>query len=72
LPEFFYTAAAEGGNDPHNVYLQIFFEMGTFGLFTFVWLFASLLAKLKKGYSVDKAGSIILIALLLSYLIACF
>jgi hypothetical protein len=23
LPEFFYTAAAEGGNNPHNVYLQI-------------------------------------------------
>jgi O-antigen ligase len=72
LPEFFYKAAAEGGNDPHNVYLQIFFEMGTFGLLTFIWLFYALFGKLLKGYSVDRAGSIIIMALLFSYLIACF
>jgi len=60
-----------GGNDPHNVYVQIFFEMGIFGLVTFVWLIASLFIKLRKQYSFDKGGFIIMTALLASYLIAC-
>jgi O-antigen ligase len=71
LPAFFFKAAAEGGNDPHNVYVQIFFEMGIFGLVTFVWLIASLFIKLRKQYSFDKGGFIIMTALLASYLIAC-
>jgi putative inorganic carbon (HCO3(-)) transporter len=46
--------------------------MGTFGFLTFLWVFAALFAKLKNGYSVDKTGSIIMMVLLFSYLIACF
>ena len=72
LPAFFFNAAVEGGTDPHNVYVQIFFEMGIFGLVTFLWLIASLFIKLMKQYSFDKGGFIIMTALLASYLIGCF
>src|SRR5262249_26974926 len=79
IPLVFYIPGVEerlvdlesGGNDPHNVYVQIFFEMGIFGLVTFVWLIASLFIKLRKQYSFDKGGFIIMTALLASYLIAC-
>jgi len=72
LPEFFFSEATKGGNDPHNAYLQIFFEMGIFGLLTFIWIFASLFIKLMRRYSFDKGGVIIMISLLASYLIASY
>ena len=53
----------------HNVFLQIFFEMGILGLLAFLWLFVSLFTKLKKGYSFDKAGSTIMMAFAASFLI---
>src|SRR5262249_21228115 len=72
LPEFFFSEARKGGNDPHNVYLQIFFEMGIFGLLTFIWIFASLFIKLMRRYSFDKGGVLVMISLLASYLIASY
>jgi O-antigen ligase len=53
----------------HNVFLQIFFEMGILGLLAFLWLFVSLFTKLKKGYSFDKAGSTIMMTFAASFLI---
>jgi O-antigen ligase len=56
----------------HNTFLQIFFEMGIFGLLAFTWLFVALFTKLKKGFSFDKAGSIIMMAFALSFLVCSY
>jgi len=69
---FFFPRAGGMKVGLHNIYLQMFFEMGIFGLLTFIWLFVVLFMKLKKGYSSDKAGSIIMMTLALSFLIVSF
>jgi len=57
------------GIGTHNIYLQILFELGIFGLISFLWIFVVLFKKLSKEYSRDKRGSIIMMSLALSYLI---
>jgi O-antigen ligase len=56
----------------HNTFLQIFFEMGIFGLLAFTWLFVALFTNLKKGFSFDKAGSIIMMTFALSFLVVSY
>jgi O-antigen ligase len=63
---------AEHGVGAHNALLQIFFEMGILGVLGFLWLFVSLFAKLRVGYSFDKAGAMIMMTLALAYLVACY
>jgi hypothetical protein len=46
--------------------------MGIFGLLAFTWLFVALFTKLKKGFSFDKAGSIIMMAFALSFLVCSY
>ena len=75
LPMFFPRVAAGGAVErvgAHNVFLQIFFEMGILGLLAFLCLFVALFAKLKIGYSFDKGGAIILMGLALAQLAASY
>jgi len=60
------------GVGAHNALLQIFFEMGILGVLGVLWLFVSLFAKLKVGYSFDKAGAMIMMTLALAYLVASY
>jgi len=52
--------------------LQIFFEMGILGVLGFLWLFVSLFAKLRVGYSFDKAGATTMMILALGYLVVSY
>jgi O-antigen ligase len=75
VPAFFpYAREAndEAGVGPHNVFLQIYFEMGVLGVLTFGWLFLSLFWKLKDGYRSDPRGTLIMSALAASYLVECY
>ncbi len=54
--------------DPHNVYVQLYFETGVAGLLAMVWLFWRLLRWLGRGLAHDRAGATILIALVAAYL----
>src|SRR5262249_16948831 len=69
LPMFFPRAGVERVG-AHNVFLQIFFEMGILGLLAFLCLFVALFSKLKIGYSFDKGGAMILMGLALAQLAA--
>ena len=60
------------GVGAHNALLQIFFEMGILGVLGVLWLFVSLFAKLKVGYSFDKAGAMIMMTLALAYVVASY
>src|SRR5262249_4791902 len=61
-----------GGVGAHNALLQIFFEMGILGVLGILWLFVSLFAKLRVGYSFDKAGAMIMMTLALAYLVVSY
>src|SRR5215813_1494289 len=61
-----------GGTGAHNALLQIFFEMGSLGVLGILWLFVSLFAKLRVGYSFDKAGAMIMMTLALAYLVVSY
>jgi O-antigen ligase len=60
------------GVGAHNVFLQIYFEMGVLGVLTFGWLFLSLFRKLKDGYRSDTRGTLIMSAFAASYLVECY
>jgi O-antigen ligase len=75
VPAFFpYARQAndEAGVGPHNVFLQIYFEMGVSGVLAFGWLFLSLFWKLKDGCRSDPRGTLIMSALAASYLVECY
>jgi O-antigen ligase len=57
---------------PHNVFLQLFFEMGILGCAGFLWAIGTLFARLKRGYSFDKRGAIMMMSLALAYLIVSY
>ena len=46
--------------------------MGILGVLGFLWLFVSLFAKLRVGYSFDKAGARIMMTLAVAYLVASY
>jgi putative inorganic carbon (HCO3(-)) transporter len=75
VPAFFpyvHEADDEVGVGPHNVFLQIYFEMGVLGVLTSGWLFLSLFWKLKDGYQSDPRGTLIMAAFAASYLVECY
>lgn len=58
--------------DPHNVYIQLFFEAGVVGLLSYLFLFSRLLAQLKRGLSFDFPGTIIAMATVAAYLVVAY
>jgi O-antigen ligase len=71
MPEFF-PRVGQQRTGAHNVFLQVFFEMGFFGLVTYVSLFVVLLWKLKRGYTLDKAGTIMMMSVMVAYLVSSY
>jgi O-antigen ligase len=55
--------------DPHNVYVQLYFETGIAGVASYFWIFFKLLRQLGKVFTRDRPGGIILIATTLCYLV---
>jgi O-antigen ligase len=55
--------------DPHNVYVQLFFETGVAGVAAYLWLFWGLLRRLLQVCKRDPPGGVILIATALCYLL---
>ncbi|MEO7495947.1 MAG: O-antigen ligase family protein [Massilia sp.] len=55
--------------DPHNVYVQLFFEAGVAGLATYAWLFARLTGMLRTVHGRDREGATILFALVFAYVV---
>lgn len=58
--------------DPHNVYVQLFFETGLAGLLCYAWLFWRLFLLLYRRHAHHRAGSTILIACALAYLLVSY
>jgi len=70
-PTFFplaVNATETGETDAHNFYLQILFEMGTIGIFAFIWLFGALSWRLARGLRFDRAGILLIFSILAAYL----
>lgn len=69
-PQFFELA---GNSNPgaHNVYVQWFFETGTLGMISMLWLFYCLLRVLSRRLAVDRVGTTIIVSLVLAYLVIC-
>lgn len=70
-PQFF---PLEGRDDwdPHNVYVQLFFETGGAGLLAYAWLFWRLLRRLAGGLRHDRAGTVIVLSTALAYLLVSY
>lgn len=58
--------------DPHNVYVQLFFETGLAGLASYAWLFWRLFARLSRSHAQQPASSTILMACALAYLLVSY
>ena len=68
----FTPVESEKGFDAHNVYIQVAFDMGFFGLVAYLIILFGILLRLLKLIRYDRKGSMILIGLLLSYfLVGC-
>jgi O-antigen ligase len=61
---------ADIGPGAHNVYVQLFFELGVLGLIAFFWLFGRLASWLRSLATTDRLGSVIASGLTLAYLVA--
>jgi O-antigen ligase len=67
-PQFF-PLEGQDSWDPHNVYVQLFFETGAVGLLAYAWLFLRLFGHLLRSRTREHhVGGTILIAIVVSYL----
>lgn len=57
------------GSGAHNVYVQLLFELGVFGLVGYLWLFGRLLRLLKPMASFDKLAALTVAANIIAYMI---
>ncbi len=58
--------------DPHNVYIQLFFEAGLLGLLAFLTLFFRLMLRLRRGLAADAPGTVIAMLVVASYLVVAY
>ena len=70
-PDFFPLPGRDSW-DPHNVYVQLYFETGVAGLLAAAWMGWRLLRWLWRGLAHDKAGATIVLALVAAYLLVCY
>ncbi|MEC5397501.1 O-antigen ligase family protein [Uliginosibacterium sp. H1] len=68
----FFPLAGGKAYGAHNIYVQIFFDLGVVGLGAFLLIFLSMLRELYAARHVDKLGSAIVILLVIAYLVAGF
>lgn len=62
----FFPLQGQDSWDPHNVYVQLYFETGAIGLAAYGWLFWRLLRRLYR------AGAVVALATALAYLLASY
>ena len=55
----------------HNVYVEIFYDLGLLGLASFVWMYGRLLGTLKSMIRFDKLGAFTLMFVIVEYLVVC-
>jgi len=56
-PTFF--AESNGINwGAHNVYVQVFFDLGLLGILAFVWMYGQLLARIRTVFAFDRLGAL--------------
>ena len=68
----FFPLAGRVQRGAHNVYIQLIFEAGLFGLLSFGWLFARLLAFIHQGMRADRLGKTMLSGVACAYLLVCY
>jgi len=68
----FFPLAGPEGTDPHNLYLQILFEMGVIGIIAYVWLMGSLGWWIKNGFRDDPNGIVVVFSIFITYLLESF
>lgn len=66
-PSFFTLASEQSSYHPHNVYVQLFFEVGFFGLAAYVFMNFTLFKYFIKHYKANRLLSFIGIGLLVEY-----
>jgi O-antigen ligase len=69
--DFFPLAGGEE-RGAHNVYVQLFFDIGAVGLFTFIWLYACLTLSLAKFYKANKLMIFSIIMLIGQYAMTAY
>ena len=68
----FFPLAGRVQYGAHNVYVQLMFEAGLFGLLSFGWLFARLLVFIRQGMQSDRLGRTMLSGVVYAYLLVCY
>ncbi|MDQ8021982.1 MAG: O-antigen ligase family protein [Moraxellaceae bacterium] len=68
----FFPLAGGKTHGAHNIYVQVFFDLGAVGLGAFLLVFLSMLRELFAARHVDKLGSAVTIMLVAAYLVAGF
>ena len=68
----FFPLAGRVQYGAHNVYVQLIFEAGLFGLLSFGWLFARLLVFIRQGMKSDRLGRTMLSGVVCAYLLVCY
>lgn len=56
------------GSGAHNVYVQLFFELGAIGLLAYLWLFTRMFRQVKPMLAVDRLGAFVALSALVAYL----
>lgn len=65
--EKFFTLYSGQLMGAHNIYVELFFEVGALGLFSYIFISFTLIKHLLKGYNLDSLVSFITIALIVEY-----
>lgn len=68
----FFPLQENANYDAHNAYVQIAFDMGFFGLLSFLIIFVVIILRLYKCYYIDKSGVTLILSLNISYLITSY
>jgi len=58
-----------GGVGAHNAYVQAYYETGAIGLLCYLAIYLAVLLRIRRGFRVDRKGSVMLAAVTLAYMI---
>lgn len=72
VPLFFARGEGQSGVGPHNAFLQIYFEMGSAGIATFLLLMGTVAFKLVSAAARDFAGSFMMLMMCLGYMVVFY
>lgn len=72
VPLFFARGEGQSGVGPHNAFLQIYFEMGSAGIATFLLLMGTVAFKLVSASARNFAGSFMMLMMCLGYMVVFY